>query len=211
MTTDSEAWDRFVAILRRNEQHLTADAAAQVAGWLRERQKRGDFEASQGADAEERARYAISRAARAEEERDNALVRLAAMERGGDDARTGLDAQTQRAYAAERERDEAREALLKTERLHVERCQDALEQRARAEAAERAAESHKRSAESRADAANVSNQRYDRAVKAESLLKEALGLLDGVSRLTAEASFGAIQRMLHKAKAQGHTPDGETP
>jgi len=62
MTTDSEAWDRFVAILRRNEQHLTADAAAQVAGWLREWQKRGDFEASQGADAEERTRHPASAA-----------------------------------------------------------------------------------------------------------------------------------------------------
>ena len=173
MTTDSEAWDRFVAILRGNEQHLTADAAAQVAEWLRERQKRGDFRAPEAWQARVPADELAGTLAQALRERDEARAELLNMTESRDGIRAERDhlrrdregaaltrlmesKAAERVRLAERERGATLEAADRWE-------QEAGEQRARAEAAEKDRDEWKTVAEGWASGAGAACGRADKA------------------------------------------------
>jgi hypothetical protein len=198
VTTDYEAWAKLDEELRK---FVGAGpivfAVRNVVEWLRERQKRGDVGPEVCPKCETPA--PLEKAHECATASEEAL-------------REALKDAHERIAELGRQREEAAAA-------NVQLFQERDEHRARAEAAGRRAGSY-------FEAAAVSNQRYDRAVRAESLLKEALGQLRSLgaprqfpdpcwcdtaagTHCVGQTRCLGIWSLLSKAKAQGFLPDGE--
>jgi hypothetical protein len=204
MTTDSEAWeawDRFGEALRKNEQHLTAGAALDVARWLRERQKRGDFGAPETACGEECPRR---------HPHPIGPSRLDAME-----ARKTVSEETISRLIWERDLAKAEAEFLQRQLEECEKTRNAAmrvrdEQRARAGAAEKRVAAAEEDEAKGYEAMCAAQREWEAAQKerdeARSLLKEALGHLKA-----AATPWGIAQDFLAKARAAGYAVEGETP